>query len=287
MEGIPIKTYRLPFATFLLACVIQAGAGAQATAPLKIDHLTFPAKIDGATYTLEATIYRPDDGKAHPLIVMNHGRDGKYPPVNEHESMGYGELNGAFAGRGYVSMMLVRRGYGLSQGPDAELKATAVASGLEAAKDIRAAVDYMREQSYVLRDKVAIVGHSQGGWAAIASASVEMEGVVGAVNLCGGTNYAAMGDGRVTGEVRSHWIRTCGEFGRSAVIPMLWIYAENERILTPESMRNMHQAYQAAGGRARLVIKPPYGTNGHLIVAQPELFIGDIMEFFAEIGLVE
>jgi len=271
----------------LLAWVFRAGAGAQAAAPLKMDRLTFPAKIDGATYTLEAMVYRPDDGKAHPLIVMNHGRNGMHPPAYPNESMSYGELNGAFADRGYVSMMLVRRGYGRSQGPDAELKETAVESGYEAAKDIRAAVDYMREQTYVLRDKVAVVGHSQGGWAAITAASVKMEGVMGAVNLCGGTNYAAMGDGRVTEEVRSHWIRACGEFGRSAVIPMLWIYAENEQILTPESMRSMYQAYQAAGGRAKLVIKPPYGTNGHLIIAQPELFMGDIMDFFAEIGMVE
>lgn len=281
-----MKFLRRCICTLILALALRAAAGA-GSAVVRMDHITFPALIDGKTYTLEAMVYRPDDGGAHPLVVMNHGRNGKLPPANPDEVRGYSRLNMALAGRGFVSVMLVRRGYGNSQGPDVELQETAVLSGLEAVKDIKAAVEYLRGRPYILPDKIAIAGHSQGGWAAIAAASVRMDGVLGTVNICGGTNYDAMGYGMVTPAVCEHWIDACGEFGGSAVIPSLWIYPENDLAFPPADIRRMHRVCQDAGGRARLAIKPPYGANGHYIVAEPELFMGDIMEFFAEIGLTE
>jgi dienelactone hydrolase len=258
----------------------------QESSAVKVEHLIFPASIEGKEYQLEARIYRPDDSATHPFIVMNHGRAGMHPTLNTNEFKGYADLNRALASRGYTVMMLVRRGYGNSQGPDSELQDTAVECGLEAAKDIQCAVAYLRHQPHVSKDKGLIMGHSQGGWAALAASTVRMEGVRGVVNLAGGTNYRQMGgDGEVTPTVQTNYVAACGEFGKSAVVPMLWIYVENDWNNPPVVARQMCEAFQGSGGKVKLVIKPPYGNNGHFFVSDPDLFMADLLEFFANIGL--
>jgi dienelactone hydrolase len=261
----------------------MAAAGKSA---VKVEDLMFPASIEGKEYQLEARIYRPDDSAKHPFIVMNHGRYGLHPTVNTNEVNDYAVLNRALASRGYSVMMLVRRGYGNSQGPDSELKDTAIESGLEAAKDIQCAVAYLRQQRYVNKDRGLIMGQSQGGWAALASSTVRMEGVRGVVNLAGGTNYRQMaGNGEVTPAVQTHWIAACRELGKSAAVPTLWIYAENDWNHSPAYVRQMCEAFQSSGGKVKLVIKPPYGNNGHFFASEPDLFMADLLEFFANIGL--
>jgi hypothetical protein len=59
---------------------------------------------------------------------MNHGRKGKHPKPNLDEVKSCAALCNAFAGRGYVVLMLVRRGYGNFQSPDCKLKETATQS---------------------------------------------------------------------------------------------------------------------------------------------------------------
>ncbi|RPJ08659.1 MAG: hypothetical protein EHM28_03665 [Spirochaetaceae bacterium] len=182
------KLFLLSFA-FLAVQIIHA----QDVIQIKQEHIFFNARIDERDYKLEGMIYRPDDNAAHPVIIMNHGRNGKSPSVNPNEVSNYADLCKAFAQEGFTVLLLVRRGYGASQGPDSELKTTAVDSGLEGAKDVQAAILYMQQQSFVIPEKVVIAGQSQGGWVALACSAVRIRGVLGAINISGGTNYASMG----------------------------------------------------------------------------------------------
>lgn len=246
--------------------------------------ITFSADIDHQKYCLEAMLYKPAGNEKYPLIIMNHGRFGPHPSRDPNEINEYENLNQELASQGFIVMMLVRRGYGNSEGPDSELQSTAVESGLEAAKDIKSAVEFMHGQEDVLQDKVVIMGHSQGGWAALASSTVKMEGVIGVVNLCGGTNYGEMGSGDVTAAVQRHWIAACGEFGKTNLVPSLWIYSKNDRNHPPREVKKMFAAFQASGGKGELIIKAPFGDNGHMIVDDPDLLMDDLLRFFHSIG---
>ena len=185
---------------------------------IQSEYENFIATIDNKDYQLEGMIYRPSDNNMHPLIIMNHGRNGKYPPIYSNESKTLSTLCKALAKNGYVVMLLVRRGYGNSQGPDSELKETAVASGLEACKDVKSAIIYMQQKSYVIKGKTVVIGHSQGGWVALAASTQKIDGLLGTVNLCGGTNYENMGSGRINEDVQSHWIWASGILGEKNIV---------------------------------------------------------------------
>lgn len=249
------------------------------------ERLTFPASIENRVYQLEAMVYRPDDGGRYPLVIFSHGRNGPHPDRNPNEVYGYATLCRALASEGLAVVFVVRRGYGNSDGPDSELQSTAVLSGLEAAKDYQAAVEYWQTQGFVLPDRVVLMGHSQGGWSALACSTVPMDGVLGVVNISGATNYALMGSGSITPVVQAHWVEACREFGHHAVVPSYWIYAENDPTHPGPVSRRMFEAYNATGGLGFLLMLPAYGTNGHYIIREPDLFLPQLNDFLATIGI--
>lgn len=249
--------------------------------PTTMDALNFPAMIEGTEYRLEAMLYRPKANGKYPLIVMSHGRNGKNPPRDYNMLSWYQSLCLSLASEGYAVVYFVRRGYGHSGGEDSELLDTAVQCGLEAAKDYQAAVEYWSKKDFVLPGKVVLMGQSQGGWAVLACAAVPIEGVVGVVNISGGTNYRSMGSGNITPAVHDHWVEGCGELGANARVPSQWIYSENDKAISCSASKRMFMAYIGAGADAKMLMLPPYGNDGHGIVMTPGLFMGSIMEFFS------
>lgn len=277
------KKWALPIG-ILFICVIMAGVTGCESGSGSSDSDTYSATIDGKTYTLEYRLQRPNDSLPHPLIIMTHGRDGPYPQRNPAEVEGYKNICNALAQRGYVVMLLVRRGYGNSDGPDSELKNTPYECGLEAAKDLLSAVEYMKTQSYVDPNKIVVMGHSQGGWAAIAFSTLKVDGVLGTVNLSGGTNYADI-NSDPSPTTHSKWISDCGEYGKINMIPTLWIYSPNDQSIPGDTSQSMFDSFQKNGGKGTFVMKPAYSTNGHWFYDEPAFYMSDLLKFFDTIGM--
>jgi pimeloyl-ACP methyl ester carboxylesterase len=231
--------------------------------------------------------YVPVDGKAqHALIVNTHG--GNLNPItptnNPRLVYGLHPLNQALASRGYLVMMLVRRGYGNSQGPDSEFLDTPEESGLAGAQDIKAAVNYMQTRPDVLKNQIVIMGQSQGGWVSLAASTLDMEGVLGAVNISGATHYRLGQYKNVRSPEHEAYLEKAAQiYGTSSRIPVLWLYAENDNH-RPATVRQWFNVFTKAGGKGKLVIKPSYKDNGHNIVKEPDLYLADIVSFFNEIG---
>jgi dienelactone hydrolase len=277
-----------------LRCMLRAGllviAGAapvQAEVPFRQDQQFFPALIDGRPYQLEAMVYRPDVPGRHPLVIFSHGRNGLASPRDVSLVFGYGELCRQLAADGHVVAYIIRRGYGNSDGPDAELLDSAVLSGLEAAKDYRAAVEYWRTMDYVRPDNIVLMGQSQGGWSVLACTNVAMPGVMGVVNISGGTNYRLMGTGAVTAAVQDHWVAGAGELGAGARVPSFWIYSENDQSIPGATALRMFHQYTTARGWGSMLMLPAFGSNGHGIVARPDLFRSQLQDFLNLIGFEE
>lgn len=247
-------------------------------------HDMYETTIDGVEYDLEYLLIQPDDSVPHPLVIFTHGRDGPYPDRYTGEVNTYQFLCAALAEQGYAAMFLVRRGYGNSDGPDSELKDTPFDSGLEAAKDLESAVRFMRTQSCVDPDNIVVMGHSQGGWAAIAFSTLTVDGVLGTVNLSGGVNYTGINSDSLSTR-HSKWISDCGEYGKINMIPTLWIYSPNDQSIPGDISQQMYQSFRDNGGQGTFIMKPSYSTNGHMFLGEPGFYMGDLLAFFDSIGM--
>jgi dienelactone hydrolase len=227
---------------------------------------------------LRATLFRPSQTGSRaaapgdvrrPLVVINHGSD---ETTREAVSLPVVYwLSKWFVDRGYVVVLPQRRGHGATGGEMAEGKDTCAnpdhrAAGLAAAADIEAVVRYMAAQPFVDPSHVIVAGVSTGGWAALALASKNPPGVELVLNFAGGRGGHAYGRPN-TVCAPDRLIAAAGLFARTAKVPTLWIYADNDSYFGPELATSMVEAWRNNGGRAELRLLPAYGSEGHDVVA--------------------
>ena len=164
----------------------------------------------------------------------------------------------------------MRRGFGRSGGGFSESlqkPCDYLPAARVSAEDVTAAVASLRKEPWVDADHVILLGHSTGGLAVTAAAAENPAGVVGILNFDGG-EHSVSPSGRACEP--DNLVGTMAALGRTARVPALWIYAENDRSYGPDLARSMFAAYTAGGAPAQLRMLPPYGTNGHdLVVAAP------------------
>lgn len=217
-----------------------------------------------------------------PLVIMNHGvsmtaTDRSFFPLVE-----FRDAAKWFARRGYLVVAPVGTGYGAAAidipergiyGPFFSKVGKCQTPnfrdpGLAVAKVDLWTIDYMIAEKRALPSGVIVIGQSAGGWAAIALASLNPPQVAGIIT------FAAGRGGRVDGKPNNNCapdklVETAGEFGRTARIPMLWIYIENDTFFGPALSKRLHEAFTSAGGKADYHLMPPFGSDGHFFIGSP------------------
>src|SRR5262249_33698138 len=125
---------------------------------------------------LQALLARPDDREARPLAIITHGSHNSAQVRRAMSPQGQLPVAMEFARRGWTAVIVMRRGYGGSDGrfgeapPFAERRPVCdlpsyVAWGNSAADDLRAAVDFLAKRSDVDARHIISVGESGGGFA--------------------------------------------------------------------------------------------------------------------------
>ena len=175
-----------------------------------------------------------------------------------------------FVDRGFAVVLPQRRGHGATGGTLVELVGDCAnpdhfRSGVVAAQDVGAAVDFMARQPFVDPTRVLVVGVSTGGWASLALASQRPDLMAAVVNIAGGRGGHAWGrNNSVCGA--DELVKAAHDFALSARAPTLWLYAENDSYFGPALVAKMASAWTEAGGKAEYDPLPAYGTDGHDIV---------------------
>lgn len=213
---------------------------------------------------LEALLVRPDDGRRYPLALISHGTPRE---AEMRKSLSPGRHYSQaieFARRGFAVLIVIRRGYGDSDGDYAESSSTCGARdylrvGRISADDLRAAVAAMRARADISTDGMIAIGPSAGGFAAVAFAAERPQGLAAVINFAGGRGSRA--DLEVCDP--DSLVAAFGEFGRTARVPMLWVYSQNDLYFWPELAQRFHAAFQASGGQAKFIAAPPFGRDGH------------------------
>jgi dienelactone hydrolase len=258
---------------------------------IKEKQLVIPAILGSNEYNLEAKLYFPDDNVTnHPIALITHGRNGPEPKRNENQVNSLAILNRTLAYQGYVSLFIVRRGYGNSEGPDSEFLDTPEESGLAGAQDIQAIINYLQNTDIGDSSKIVIIGQSQGGWVALASSTMDLPGVLGAVNISGAINFKQARGFIFLDGVEKPLERSAAFFGEKNKVPVFWLYAANDNH-SINSVSRWFTAFTLAGGKGTLFFtpkyKPHYNLNGHSVVNRPDYYFAELSAFFTDIGFTE
>jgi dienelactone hydrolase len=166
---------------------------------------------------------------------------------------------------GWVALIVVRRGYGVSGGDsDGNHAGRCPATDYEAAaaysaEDLRVAIDYARALPEVDATRILAAGVSTGGLATVALTAKAPPGLVAAVNFAGGRGSMADHDVCNAGDLISAY----RNFGKSSRVPMLWLYAENDKYFWPELAQKFDEAFRSKGGQDEFVLAPAIGEDGH------------------------
>jgi len=220
---------------------------------------SFPNGLD----VLEVYVNTP--GK-HPLALLTHGTSDK--PEERLQLTPWAQLPQAiwFARRGYVALVIIRRGYGTSGGKqDGTVGGCRAGGSFEeageaAAADLRNAVAYAEKNlPEVDTSTVISAGVSTGGFTQVALAAKPPTGLKAAIDFAGGRGGNGKGDLCDQGGLLSAY----KSFGKHARTPMLWIYAENDKWFPPPFAGKFQAAFESAGGVDQFVLAPPDGDDGH------------------------
>jgi dienelactone hydrolase len=248
-------------AVFLIAfLLLLSGANGQS---LTREELRIPMAAAGSE-GLEAVLVRPIGSGRYPLILINHGSPRAANMRPDMEAATYIPIANEFARRGFAALIVMRRGYGSSGGTWAEAYGRCenpdyTKAGKAAAADLAAAIAHMSSRPYIDKSRIISIGVSAGGFATVALTADPPPGLVAGINFAGGRGSRDTDDVCEEDELVSA-VRT---FGRTSRVPMLWVYAQNDKFFGPALARKMRDAFKDVGGNVEFVIAPAFGTDGH------------------------
>jgi len=263
-------------ASLILAPALVGGARAQpAAGPVASpegpwrEQIHWIPMIDaaGSHNLLQARICRPLGDAPSRVVVIAHGTF----PNNRNAVPGHcgAEAPRWFLDRGFIVVLALRRGYGATGGDWAEGLSHRpgddyALAGLETARDIAATVDYGTALPFARPQAAVVIGHSGGGWGAIAYDSVPHPHVTALISMAGGRGQSITKEGGLAGIWRLDLLTdAAGRFGRSATTPMLWVFSQNDRYIDPATAATLYDAFTRNGGKAEFEEVGPYGNDGH------------------------
>jgi len=244
---------------------------------------------DGTGVILEALVTRPAEPGRYPLILLSHGtpRGGEDARTSMTPSA-YTAQSFAFARRGYAVAVVMRRGYGRSEGTNAESSGPCSnrdysRAGHASAADLLGSLETLRREDWVDPARIVLVGQSAGGFASLAAAASGAPGMVGVISFAGGRGSDA--PGHVCQPERL--VEAMGELGQHVKVPALWIYADNDQFFDPALARQMAAAYSAGGAPLQMVAAPAFGDDGHSLfsTAPVEMWAQWALPFLSTLGL--
>lgn len=234
--------------------------------------LTIPGS-KGA-YRLEALIVRPAHATGRlPIALITHGKNRTSAEnMQIHAALMLPQARD-FAMRGWLAVVVIRRGYGDSDGVPGMPASSAYMSctnsnlvrGFDVeAEDLEAALKVVASRPDADGSRAIALGQSLGGGAVLALAARAPKGLITVVNVSGGI-WRSNGDGQVCDH--ADLVAAMATFGSRTPIPTLWLYAQNDSLFPPELVVRMRDAYNQAGGRADLRTFPPVLYDGHRLFA--------------------
>jgi dienelactone hydrolase len=214
-----------------------------------------------------ALLFRPPGDGPFPLAVIAHASTQNVLRRAQMPQPEYRALAVFLVARGFAVLVPERLGHGATGGPYLEDQggcdeADYARAGHATAREIAAAMDYLRKQAFIRADGAIIVGHSAGGWGALALAGENPPGVSRIILFAPGRGGRA---NDVPNQVCAPHtlLASAAAFGVQARIPVTWLVAANDSYFAPAFSRQLADAFAKAGDKVDFRTLPAYGSEGH------------------------
>jgi dienelactone hydrolase len=238
------------------------------------EHTFLTVPTDKGPYRLEALVVRPAkaDGRL-PIALITHGKNATAAENQGFRADMMRPQARDLAARGWLAVVVIRRGYGQSDGlpgvsrgaPYMACENADLVRGFDIeADDLAGALKALRTRPDADASRVIAIGQSLGGGTVLAFAARRPAGLLGVVNVSGG---AWRSDGNRVCD-HADLVAAMATFGSRTSVPTLWLYAENDSLFPPALVTRMRDAYAQAGGRAELRMFPPVLGDGHALFAE-------------------
>jgi dienelactone hydrolase len=213
-----------------------------------------------------ALLFRPAGEGPFRLAVIAHASTQNVLLRGQMPQPEYRPLAALLVARGFAVLVPERPGHGATGGPYLEDQrgcdeADYARSGRVTAEEIAKATTYLRGQPFIRHDGAVIIGHSAGGWGALALANADPAEIAAIIVFAAGRGGHANDSNQVCAP---HTLLTAaGEFGHGARVPVSWLVAANDSYFPPDFSRKLADAFRAGGGKADFRVLPPYDGEGH------------------------
>jgi dienelactone hydrolase len=246
-----------------VALLYAAAAHAQPFHELEETPVFLNTRLDGRIVRLEALIVKPkDDASKRPVALIAHG---KAPVRTEMNELSPGSMRAVardLAERGWLSVIVMRRGFGKSDGPFLGVTGCTSIKTYDQfsldAQELAASLDVIRQRPDADASRIIAIGASAGGAAVVALAAKAPAGLKAVVNLSGGLDYENCRDAG-----QSNLVEAMGKLGKESKVSQLWIYADNDRLFPATLVNRMHEAALDAGADIRRVSIAKLEPDGH------------------------
>lgn len=236
-------------------------------------------------------VYADLPGK-HPLALLTHGTS-----VDKQERMRvtpWAQYNQAlwFARRGFVVLVVVRKGYGRSSGVQdnqsggCNSHGSFKEAGEASADELGQVVHWAASRAEIDVSTIVSAGVSTGGFAQVALSADPPKGLKAAISFAGGRGS----DGKEHNCNLDGLLRAFQSYGKDAAkhgsLPMLWIYSENDHYFPAAMATRFDEAYRKGGGADEFVMNPPNGDDGHHLYSHLDAWSNTVGAFLKAHGLL-
>jgi dienelactone hydrolase len=271
-EGIGPSMRLLKASFLLLALAMLCGQGAPPFGPVgpegspdREQRWEVPTPVAGRN--AQAMLFRPPGDGPFRLAVIAHATTQNELRRAQMPQPEYRALAAFLVARGFAVLVPERLGHGATGGAYLEDQhgcdaADYLSSGRATAEQIRLALEFVRSQPFIRRDGAVIIGHSAGGWGALALSGEDARAVSAIILFAPGRGGHADDAGNSIC-APDRLIATAATFGHGARVPMTWLVAANDTYFSPGFSRKLFDAFRSGGGKGELHVLPAFSSEGH------------------------
>jgi len=214
-----------------------------------------------------ALLFRPPGEGPFRLAVIAHATTQNVLRRAQMPQPDYRALAAFLVARGFAVLVPERLGHAPTGGAYLEDQggcdeADYARSGHATADQIRLALDFMHRQPFIRSDAAVLIGHSAGGWGALALAGEDPRAISAIIAFAPGRGgHANDFENRICAP--HTLLAAATAFGQQARVPVTWLVAANDTYFSPEFSRKLVEAFRAGGGKVDFRALPASGGEGH------------------------